>query len=168
MSNSKLTEDKFLELINKAYAGFNYMHLKTTEISYDERFDSGACIICKPFMQEICICCSSAMSLMSLLNKSRDDAELEDVMTSVSCNCIIYLVTCKRNIEWYIDNLIVCMTEESVGKLIDEYVSNMNAIYQQLYDVFDPYITDETRELIQQLEDAFDHQDDDDNDDLVT
>lgn len=167
MSNSKLTEDKFLKLINKAYAGFNYMHLKTTEISYDERFDSGACIICKPFMSEICICCSSAMSILSLLNKSRDDAELEDVMTSVSCNCIIYLVTCKRNIEWFVDNLVVCMTEDSVGKLIDEYVGNMNAIYQQLYDTFDPYVTDETRELIKQLEDAFDHQDDADDDDLV-
>ena len=167
MSDNKLTEDKFLELINKAYAGFNFMHLKTTEVSYDERFDSAACTICKPFMQEICVCCSSAMSLLSLLNKSRDDAELEDVMTSVSCNCIIYLVTCKRNIEWYVDNLVVCMTEESVGKLIDEYVGNMNAIYQQLYDTFDPYVTDETRELIKQLEDAFDHQDDDDDDDLV-
>lgn len=168
MSDNKLTEDKFLELINKAYAGFNYMHLKTTEISYDERFDSAVCTICKPFMSEICVCCSSAMSLLSLLNKSRNDAELEEVMTSISCNCIIYLITCKRNIEWYIDNLVVCMNEESVGKLIDEYVKNMNSIYQQLYDVFDPYVTDETRELIQQLEDAFDHQDDDDNDDLVT
>ena len=58
------------------------------------------------------------------------------------------------------------MTEDSVSKLIDEYVGNMNTIYQQLYDVFDPYVTDETRELIQQLEDTFDHQDDDD--DLVT
>jgi len=167
MSDNKLTEDKFLELINKAYAGFNFMHLKTTEVSYDERFDSAVCTICKPFMQEICVCCSSAMSLLSLLNKSRDDAELEDVMTSVSCNCIIYLVTCKRNIEWYVDNLVVCMTEDSVGKLIDEYVGNMNTIYQQLYDTFDPYVTDETRELIKQLEDAFDHQDDDDDDDLV-
>ena len=167
MSDNKLTEDKFLELVNKAYAGFNFMHLKTTEISYDERFDSAVCTICKPFMSEICVCCSSAMSLLSLLNKSRDDAELEDVMTSVSCNCIIYLVTCKRNIEWYVDNLVVCMTEDSVGKLIDEYVGNMNTIYQQLYDTFDPYVTDETRELIKQLEDAFDHQDDDNDDDLV-
>ena len=166
MSDNKLTEDKFLELINKAYAGFNFMHLKTTEVTYDERFDSTASIICKPFMSEICVCCSSAMSLLSLLNKSRDDADLEDVMTSMSCNCIIYLVTCKRNIEWYVDNLTVCMTEDSVSKLIDEYVGNMNTIYKQLYDVFDPYITDETRELIQQLEDTFDHQDDDG--DLVT
>ena len=167
MSDNKLTEDKFLELINKAYVGFNFMHLKTTEVSYDERFDSAACIIYKPFMSEICVCCSSAMSLLSLLNKSRDDADLEEVMTSISCNCIVYLVTCKRNIEWYVDNLTVCMTEDSVSKLIDEYVGNMNTIYQQLYDVFDPYVTDETRELIQQLEDTFDHQDDDDSD-LVT
>lgn len=165
--SEKLTEDKFLELVNKAYVGFNFMYLKTTEVCYDKRFDSAVCTFCKPFMQEICVCCSSAMSLLSLLNKSRDDAELEDVMTSVSCNCIIYLVTCKRNIEWYVDNLVVCMTEESVGKLIDEYVGNMNDIYQQLYDMFDPYVTDETRELIKQLEDAFDHQDDDDDDDLV-
>ena len=164
--SKKLTEDKFLELINKAYAGFNFMHLKTTEVSYDERFDSAVCTICKPFMQEICICCSSAMSLLSLLNKNRDDAELEEVMTSISCNCIVYLVTCKRNIEWYVDNLTVCMTEDSVSKLIDEYISNMNAIYQQLYEIFDPYVTYETRELTQQLEDTFDHQDDDD--DLVT
>lgn len=167
MSDNKLTEDKFLELINKAYVGFNFMHLKTTEVSYDERFDSAACIIYKPFMSEICVCCSSAMSLLSLLNKCRNDADLEEVMTSISCNCIVYLVTCKRNIEWYVDNLVVCMTEDSVGKLIDEYVGNMNTIYQQLYDVFDPYVTDETRELIQQLEDTFDHQDDDDSD-LVT
>ena len=167
MSDNKLTEDEFLELINKAYSGFNFMHLKTTEVSYDERFDQAVCTLCKPFMSEICVCCSSAMSLLSLLNKSRDDAELEDVMTSVSCNCIIYLVTCKRNIEWFVDNLVVCMTDDSVGKLIDEYVSNMNTIYQQLYDTFDPYVTDETRELIKQLEDAFDHQDDDDDDDLV-
>lgn len=166
MSDNKLTEDKFLELINKAYVGFNFMHLKTTEVTYDERFDSAASIICKPFMSEICVCCSSAMSLLSLLNKCRNDADLEEVMTSISCNCIVYLVTCKRNIEWYVDNLTVCMTEDSVSKLIDEYVGNMNTIYQQLYDVFDPYVTDETRELIQQLEDTFDHQDDDD--DLVT
>lgn len=162
----KLTEDKFLELINKAYAGFNFMHLKTTEVSYDERFDSAICTICKPFMQEICMCCSGAMSLLSLLNKCRDDAELEDVMTSISCNCIVYLVTCKRNIELYVDNLIACITEESVFKLIDEYVGDMNAIYQQLYEIFDPYVTYETRELTQQLEDTFDHHDDDD--DLVT
>ena len=162
----KLTEDKFLELINKAYAGFNFMHLKTTEVSYDERFDSAICTICKPFMQEICMCCSGAMSILSLLNKCRDDAELEDVMTSISCNCIVYLVTCKRNIELYVDNLIACITEESVFKLIDEYVGNMNAIYQQLYEIFDPYVTYETRELTQQLEDTFDHHDDDD--DLVT
>ena len=166
MSDNKLTEDKFLELINKAYVGFNFMHLKTTEVTYDERFDSAASIICKPFMSEICVCCSSAMSLLSLLNKCRNDAELEEVMTSISCNCIVYLVTCKRNIEWFVDNLVVCMTEDSVSKLIDVYVGNMNTIYQQLYDVFDPYVTDETRELIQQLEDTFDHQDDDE--DLVT
>lgn len=162
----KLTEDKFLELINKAYAGFNFMHLKTTEVSYDERFDSARYTICKPFMQEICMCCSGAMSLLSLLNKCRDDAELEDVMTSISCNCIVCLVTCKRNIELYVDNLIACITEESVFKLIDEYVGDMNAIYQQLYEIFDPYVTYETRELTQQLEDTFDHHDDDD--DLVT
>lgn len=68
------------------------------------------------------------MSLLSLLNKCRDDAELEEVMTSISCNCIVYLVTCKRNIEWFVDNLVVCMTEDSVGKLIDEYVGNMNRL----------------------------------------
>lgn len=167
MSDNKLTEDKFLELINKAYFGFNFMHLKTTEVSYDERFDSAASIICKPFMSEICVCCSSAMSLLSLLNKYRNDADLEEVMTSISCNCIIYLVTCKRNIEWYVDNLTVCMTEDSAGKLIDEYINNMNSIYKQLYEIFDPYVTDEARELVEQLEDAFDHQDDDDSD-LVT
>ena len=44
----------------------------------------------------------------------------------------------------------------------------MNAIYQQLYDIFDPYITDETHELIKQLEDAFDRQDDDDDANYVT
>ena len=58
------------------------------------------------------------------------------------------------------------MTEDSVSKLIDEYISNMNSIYKQLYEIFDPYVTDEARELVEQLEDAFDHQDDDD--DLVT
>lgn len=167
MSDNKLTEDKFLELINKAYAGFNFMHLKTTEVSYDERFDSAVCTICKPFMQEICLCCSSAMSLLSLLNKSRDDAELEDVMTSISFNCVVYLVTCKKNIEWYVDNLVVCMTEESVGDLIDEYVRNMNIIFQQLFDIFNPYITFELHELIKQLEYALDNQDDID-DELVT
>lgn len=163
MSDNKLTEDKFLELINTAYAGFNSIHLKTTEVSYDERFDAEACGICKPFMQEICVCCSSAMSLLSLLNKNRNDAELEDVMTSISCNCIIYLVTCKRNIEWYVDNLVAFMIEESAGELVDTYISNMNAIYQQLRDVFDPYITDETREFIKELEDTFDHHDDSDD-----
>jgi hypothetical protein len=167
MSDNKLTEDKFLELINKAYAGFNFMHLKTTEVSYDERFDSAVCTSCKPFMQEICLCCSSAMSLLSLLNKSRDDAELEDVMTSISFNCVVYLVTCKKNIEWYVDNLVVCMTEESVGDLIDEYVRNMNIIFQQLFDIFNPYITFELHELIKQLEYALDNQDDID-DELVT
>lgn len=167
MSNNKITEDEFLKFIDIAYVGFNYIHLKTTEVSYDERFDTAACTICKPFMQEICVCCSSAMSLLSLLNKSRNNVELKDVLTSVSCNCIIYLITCKRNIEWYVDNLVVCMLEESVGKLIDEYIGNMNTIYKRLYDMFDPFITDETRELIKQLEDAFDHQDDDDDSDLV-
>lgn len=165
--SDKLTEDKFLDAINTIYAGFNFMHLKTTEISYDERFDTEACNICKPFMQEICVCCSSAMSLLSLLNKSRNDAELEDVMTSVSCNCIIYLVTCKRNIELYVDNLVTLMTEESAGELIDKYVGNMNTIYKQLHGLFDPYITDETRKFINELEDAFDNHDDSDDNSVV-
>ena len=48
--SDKLTEDKFLDAINTIYAGFNLMHLKTTEISYDERLDSNVSVICKPFM----------------------------------------------------------------------------------------------------------------------
>ena len=157
----KLTEDKFLDAINTIYAGFNLMHLKTTEISYDERLDSNVSVICKPFMQDICVCCSSAMSLVSLMNKSRKDAELEDVMTVICCNCIIYLITCQRNIEWYVDNLTVCMVDESVGDLIDVYVKNMNSIYKQIDDILEPYVTDDTREMIKVLNDAFDHQDDD-------
>jgi hypothetical protein len=59
------------------------------------------------------------------------------------------------------------MTEESVGDLIDEYVRNMNIIFQQLFDIFNPYITFELHELIKQLEYALDNQDDID-DELVT
>lgn len=167
MSNNKLTEDKFFECIDTVYKCFNFMHLRTTEISYDERFDSAIYTNCKPFMQEICLCCSNAMSFLSLSNKCQDDNELEYLMTAVCVNCVFYLVTCKKNIEWYVDNLIICMTEDSVGELIDEYVRNMNVIFKQLYDIFNPYITDEIHELIKQFEYELDNQDDID-DEFVT
>lgn len=75
----------------------------------------------------------------------------------------IYVETLANHVENYTDNLVLYMLDDSVGSVIDNYIKYYNDLHDNLLELFDPYMSFESKEMIMNIRQARNNVDDNDN-----
>ena len=142
----RITKAAYNDFLDKLYVIFHRMSIQTSELIYDVRFNDNTCLICKPFISEICVSCSSAMSLIELFRESR---QYKENLMIISNNDAIYAEHIMSDAEQYVDNLIACIENETAGDLIDKYVAFMNDAKRSIDVLVEDFLSDDTKAAIE-------------------
>lgn len=57
-------------------------------------------------------------------------------------------------VENYTDNLITYMLDDSVGSVIDNYIAYYNDLHDNLLELFEPYMSFESKETVMTIRNA--------------
>ena len=152
--------------MNDLYAVFNKISLQTTQMIYDVRFDEATSLICKSFISEICLSCSSAMSLIVLFRAI--PKQYSQNMIVVCNNDAIYMEHLMTSTEQFVDNLCALAEDTSVFDLIDKYVAFINEAKRVVDKLTEPYLTEDTQAAITLLRTSREQVDDSTDDDTAT
>lgn len=136
--------------------------ITSNQIYYDTRFDTECVLTCKPIINEINTTIAASIALITL--HQGVEKSYKDYFTMIANNVSIYIETLSTHVENYVDNLTSFMNNESVGSVIDNYVSYFNQLYKEMMILFEPYIGFETTEMLNVIKEARNILPDDDND----
>ena len=139
--------------------------ITSNQIYYDTRFDTECVLTCKPIINEINTTIASSIALITL--HQGVEKSYKDYFTMIANNVSIYVETLSTHVENYVDNLTAFMNNESVGSVIDNYVSYFNQLYKEIMILFESYIGFETTEMLNAIRDARNIIPDDDNDNAI-
>ena len=147
-----MTKSDYVSTLNFMYNTLHNFMMQSNEIFYDVRFDAECVAVCKPIINEINTTLASAMALIRL--NLGVTSKYKDYYTMLANNVSIYTETIVIHVENYVDNLTAFMIDESVGKVIDEYINSFNKFKDNFDLLLTPYISYETSEMLNMIRNA--------------
>lgn len=143
----RLTKAVYNEMIDALYAAFHRISIQSSELIYDLRFNENTSLICKNFISEISVSCTSAIALIELFrNQSK---KMKENMLMICNNNAIYAEHIMDIAEKYVDNLIACAENPTVFDMIDKYVDFMNHAKTTIDNVMNDFLTEDTIAAVQ-------------------